>query len=255
MIFARRLVAQRCLYGVDRNPVAVDLAKMSLWLVTLAREHPLTFLDHALRHGDSLVGLSRRQIEAFHWNARRSRLRGDPDRRSTSTRVAELRREIREAGDDVPDWALRDLWDEAQPELRQVRLFGDLVVAAFFAGAKPTSARPKRLEFADAVDERRRPSSTGRWLEELRDGRAAARAVPLGDRVPGGVRRATSRDSMRSSAIRRSRARTRIAERNSARLPRLAASSCTRRATATPTSSRTSSGAPSTCCAETARSA
>ena len=37
VIFARRLVAQRCLYGVDRNPVAVDLAKMSLWLVTLAR--------------------------------------------------------------------------------------------------------------------------------------------------------------------------------------------------------------------------
>src|ERR1035441_2701762 len=63
---ARRMVAQRCLYGVDRNPVAVDLAKMSLWLVTLAREHPLTFVDHALRPGDSLVGLSREQIESFH---------------------------------------------------------------------------------------------------------------------------------------------------------------------------------------------
>ena len=48
-IFARRLVAQRCLYGVDRNPKAVDLAKLSLWLTTLAKEHPLTFLDHALR--------------------------------------------------------------------------------------------------------------------------------------------------------------------------------------------------------------
>jgi hypothetical protein len=70
VIFARRLIAQqRCLYGVDRNPVAVDLAKMSLWLVTLAREHALTFVDHALRHGDSLVGLSRRQLEAFHWKA------------------------------------------------------------------------------------------------------------------------------------------------------------------------------------------
>jgi type II restriction/modification system DNA methylase subunit YeeA len=66
VIHARRLVAQRCLYGVDRNPVAVDLARVSLWLVTLAKEHPFTFLDHALRHGDSLVGLSRRQIEAFH---------------------------------------------------------------------------------------------------------------------------------------------------------------------------------------------
>jgi type I restriction-modification system DNA methylase subunit len=39
-IHARRLVAQRCLYGVDRNPVAVDLAKVSLWLATLAKDHP-----------------------------------------------------------------------------------------------------------------------------------------------------------------------------------------------------------------------
>ncbi len=42
MIFARRLVAQRRLCGVDRNPVAVGLAKVSLWLVTLAQDHPLT---------------------------------------------------------------------------------------------------------------------------------------------------------------------------------------------------------------------
>ena len=67
VIVARRLVAKRCLFGVDRNRVAVDLAKMSLWLATLARDHPLTFIDHALRHGDTLVGLSRRQIETFHW--------------------------------------------------------------------------------------------------------------------------------------------------------------------------------------------
>jgi hypothetical protein len=46
--FARRLIAQRCLYGVDRNPVAVDIAKVSLWLVTLAKDHALTFVDHAL---------------------------------------------------------------------------------------------------------------------------------------------------------------------------------------------------------------
>ncbi|MCA9561617.1 MAG: N-6 DNA methylase, partial [Myxococcales bacterium] len=55
---ARRLVAQRCLYGVDKNPFAVNLAKLSLWLETLAVDQPFTFVDHALRHGDSLVGLS-----------------------------------------------------------------------------------------------------------------------------------------------------------------------------------------------------
>jgi hypothetical protein len=60
-LHAQRLVAQRCLYGVDKNPMATDLAKLSLWLATLAREHPFTFLDHNLRTGDSLVGLDRKQ--------------------------------------------------------------------------------------------------------------------------------------------------------------------------------------------------
>ena len=86
VVFARRLIAQRCLYGVDRNPVAVDLAKMSLWLVTLAREHALTFLDHALRHGDSLVGLTRRQISCLPLGHVRPRPRGDPHRPPRRTR-------------------------------------------------------------------------------------------------------------------------------------------------------------------------
>ncbi|HTE19724.1 MAG TPA: restriction endonuclease, partial [Armatimonadota bacterium] len=56
LAIARRLVADHCLYGVDRNPMAVEMAKLSLWLVTLAKGKPFTFLDHRLKHGDSLVG-------------------------------------------------------------------------------------------------------------------------------------------------------------------------------------------------------
>lgn len=52
----RRLVAERCLYGVDLNPMAVELAKVSLWLTTLAGDKPLTFLDANLRCGNSLIG-------------------------------------------------------------------------------------------------------------------------------------------------------------------------------------------------------
>lgn len=52
----RRTVAARCLAGVDANPVAVQLARLSLWLTTLARDKPLSFLDHRLRVGDSLIG-------------------------------------------------------------------------------------------------------------------------------------------------------------------------------------------------------
>jgi hypothetical protein len=58
----RRLIAQRCLYGVDLNPTAVQLARLSLWLTTLAADRPLTFLDHRLQVGDSLVGASAKDI-------------------------------------------------------------------------------------------------------------------------------------------------------------------------------------------------
>ena len=58
-IIARRLIAERCLYGVDLNPLAVELAKLSIWLVTLAKGRPFGFLDHNLHCGDSLLGIHR----------------------------------------------------------------------------------------------------------------------------------------------------------------------------------------------------
>ena len=150
VIYARRLVAQRCLYGVDRNPVAVDLAKVSLWLVTLARDHALTFLDHALRHGDSLVGLSRRQIEAFHWDVSGAVLKGFGVREPLD-RVSELRRQIRDADEVISDRELRVLWNEAQHELSKVRLLGDLVLAAFFEGTKPKEKKERRDSYASSA--------------------------------------------------------------------------------------------------------
>ena len=67
VVDARRAVAERCLYGVDRDPMAVEMAKLSLWLVTMARERPFSFLDHAIRPGDSLLGVTRiEQITRFH---------------------------------------------------------------------------------------------------------------------------------------------------------------------------------------------
>ncbi|SEF89657.1 Eco57I restriction-modification methylase domain-containing protein [Marinobacterium lutimaris] len=58
-VIARRLIAERCLYGIDLNPLAVELAKLSIWLVTLAKGRPFGFLDHNLRCGDSLLGIHR----------------------------------------------------------------------------------------------------------------------------------------------------------------------------------------------------
>jgi hypothetical protein len=53
----RRMVLKRCIYGVDKNMMAVELAKVSLWLHTFTVGAPLSFLDHHLRNGDSLFGL------------------------------------------------------------------------------------------------------------------------------------------------------------------------------------------------------
>ena len=169
-IFAMRLVAQRCLYGVDRNPVAVDLAKVSLWLATLAKDHALTFVDHALRHGDSLIGLSRKQIEAFHWDSEAPRFQAGFETmqvRAHVAKVAELRQRIREADESVSDRELRDLWDEAQFELGKVRLFGDLVLAAFFERERPKERERKRVEYANAVVSGGAESYRD-WLEERR---------------------------------------------------------------------------------------
>ncbi|HEX4348048.1 MAG TPA: N-6 DNA methylase [Vicinamibacterales bacterium] len=55
-VLIRRRIAERCLYGVDRNPMAVQLARLSLWLTTLASDRPLSFLDHRLMCGDSVIG-------------------------------------------------------------------------------------------------------------------------------------------------------------------------------------------------------
>ncbi len=70
LLIARRLVAEKCLYGVDLNPLAVELAKLSIWLITLAKGRPFGFLDHNLRSGDSLLGLHKlEQLYCFDLHA------------------------------------------------------------------------------------------------------------------------------------------------------------------------------------------
>ena len=190
MIFARRLVAQRCLYGVDRNPMAVDLAKTSLWLATLAREHPLTFLAHALKHGDSLVGLTRMQIEAFHWApADRSPQMGFESLgiRASLTRASETRELIRSAADTVPDDELRSLWADVEATTADIRLYGDLAIAAFFAGTNPKERETQRLVYSQAISD----GHASRYRQELASQRHAGSttgAIPLGDRIPRGLR-------------------------------------------------------------------
>ena len=148
LLHARRLIAHHCLYGVDKNPMAVDLSKLSLWLATLAKDHPFTFLDHSLRTGDSLVGLSREQIAAFHWKPPAKQPTdapwfGDPIAAKMQT-VTEYRQRILAARDDKPYDQLRQELDVADEALSLARLAGDCVVAAYFLADKDKD-REKRL--------------------------------------------------------------------------------------------------------------
>src|SRR5947209_13157196 len=59
----KRHVLKRCVYGVDLNPMAVELAKVSLWLDAFTLGAPLNFLDHHLRCGNSLIGASFQDLE------------------------------------------------------------------------------------------------------------------------------------------------------------------------------------------------
>jgi len=63
LLLAKRLVSERCLYGVDVNVLAVELAKLSIWLVTLSKNKPFTFLTDTFKQGNSLNGVFR--IESF----------------------------------------------------------------------------------------------------------------------------------------------------------------------------------------------
>jgi hypothetical protein len=70
LIYARRIICDRCIYGVDINPLAVEMAKLSLWLITMDKGRAFSFLNHALKCGDSLLGLwDVEQVRKFHLDA------------------------------------------------------------------------------------------------------------------------------------------------------------------------------------------
>jgi len=153
---ARRRVASRCLCGVDRDEAAVELGKLSLWLVTLARDQPFSFLDHALRCGDSLVGLtSESQVVAFHLDPEtgrynNARLSGAIDEISgpVLTRVRELREEIESqpVRDPRQGAVLAGKLREAERLTDRLRDLADAVAAAALSTAgQPSDAFNDRL--------------------------------------------------------------------------------------------------------------
>ncbi len=146
--------------------MAVEMAKLSLWLVSMDAARPFTFLDDRIVAGDSLLGIADvEQLECLHLDPKKARelragtLDWAPDVRGVVARAAALRREIGEIelGDD-PLAALdhkRALLEQVAMETGQLRLFADLTVGAALAGSrKPGGSRDPRMREAIADDER-----------------------------------------------------------------------------------------------------
>jgi hypothetical protein len=207
----RRLVAQRCLYGVDLNPMAVQLARLSLWLTTLARDQPLSFLDHRLRVGDSLVGATAADIARQRPGAGRGRapemlpllaaldpvppmrlcvtervkmaLTPDSDVETVRAKEAEL---ARLDGDHGPlsrwrraadVWCAGWFWPAAQPP--SARILGDLL-AHLLTGSGALAA-PHRAALLDEVERARERRAFFHWTFEFPEVFADADGRPRED--------------------------------------------------------------------------
>jgi hypothetical protein len=136
LLHARRLVAQHCLHGVDRNPLALDLAKLSLWLATLASRHEFSFLDHVLRVGDSLVGLPNPKIMAVTWGKEKAQRTFVEDVVSKGLHVAAQMGDLMRREAEVARYAMqRQRFEEAEQAREKAHLIADAVLESFFAGS------------------------------------------------------------------------------------------------------------------------
>ena len=153
--YALRIVAQRCLYGVDKNPLAAEMAKLSLWLLTLAKDKPFEFLDHAIRCGDSLVGIhNTEQLRKFNLAGQ-----GEDNQfflRFLDDKIKEaitLRRQITETqANTVEDVEAQDRkLHQANEQLDRLKCAADMLIAAEFVPGSTTDKRAARDNHAIQV--------------------------------------------------------------------------------------------------------
>ncbi len=153
---AKRVIADRCLYGVDINPMAVEMAKLSLWLVTVDANRPFTFLDHALKCGDSLLGVTTlEQLENFS-------LRPEGGKQQAFSTLnlwrhieeAKSKRETLESmPSDTPEQIIAKsaLNSEAEDAVVKLSAAADVLVAMELAGTSDRKYEEKREIAADLM--------------------------------------------------------------------------------------------------------
>lgn len=108
----RRYIVERCIYGVDVNPLAVEFARVSLWIETLDPELPFSFLDHKIKVGNSLVGTWLNRVQDYPIMAW-SRLQRESDKKGT---LKDYSRAIKSRRDEPIKRLVREWIDEHGPQ-------------------------------------------------------------------------------------------------------------------------------------------
>jgi hypothetical protein len=174
VIEARRQVIEHCLYGVDINPMAVEMAKLSLWLVSMDLHRPFTFLDDRLVAGDSLLGItSIEQLEWMHLDPREGRalhegvvaLNFTAGVRSLVAEVAEDRRGLADMPDDDIDAVnkKRGVLAEVEAKTEDLGRYANLIIGAALAGSRKRGwSRDRNLR--DQMDDEDSQHRQNLWL-------------------------------------------------------------------------------------------
>ncbi|MEU8242246.1 DNA methyltransferase [Actinoplanes missouriensis] len=147
VIEARRQIIEHCLYGVDINPMAVEMAKLSLWLVSMDPQRPFTFLDDRLVAGDSLLGMG--NLTALSETAER-----DKRLHRELSEVRSLRTELAQLPDNHEAQAQKkELLDQARALALRASRYADLIAGGWLASvAKEPSLQFTATSPAEAVN-------------------------------------------------------------------------------------------------------
>lgn len=189
LALARRYVADRCLYGVDINPMAVEMAKLSLWLITLQRDRPFTFLDHAFKCGDSLLGVtSVKQIENFSLH---------PGEQQFTFETSNLFRYVAEAGKKRQELEALPSNDNSQIEIKtrlhaeaeaataKVKAIADCLIALELRGLDGQAYQEARIaEAADVQALIRQDADFGTVIPNAKSALGFAAKTARRDRTP-----------------------------------------------------------------------
>jgi len=171
----RRRVVESCIYGVDLNPLAVELTKLSLWLTTIAADQPLDFLDHHLCCGNSLIGARlddlghvpelKKKKDGFKFTWKLT----DNLRAALQKAVQTVRQIEDRASRSIDDVKTKEkIWlDSIRPALRPFRSVANLWTACSFGNDLPQADYEALLELLDIDPEKIRPWKTGEEFQEI----------------------------------------------------------------------------------------